>query len=158
MSSVLDISYHKEPFGACQVSFTLGTITLYKLTMKKSEKRYTIQFIAAMLAYVVVLLVCVVLLKQFPDSWIRIPLAVAPLIPVIFGLYAFLRKLSLLDELQTRIQYEAITFGSLATALLTFAYGFLELVGLPRLSMTLVLPLLGFLWGVGLFVAKRRYK
>ncbi|MEO8072897.1 MAG: hypothetical protein ABI891_04260 [Acidobacteriota bacterium] len=126
--------------------------------MKKSEKRYTIQFIAAMLAYVVVLFVCVVLLKQFLDSWIRIPLAVAPLIPVLFGLYAFLRKLSLLDEMQTRIQYEAIAFASLATAMLTLTYGFLELAGFPRLSMTLVLPLIGFLWGIGLFVAKRRYR
>lgn len=130
----------------------------YKLTMKKSEKRYTFQFIAAMLAYVVVLIVCITLLKQFPDSRIRISLSVAPLIPVIFGLYAFLRKLSLLDELQTRIQYEAIAFASVATALLTFTYGFLELAGLPRLSMTFVLPLLCLLWGVGLFVAKRRYK
>ena len=57
-----------------------------------------LQFIAWMLTYVVVLIVCITLLKQFPDSRIRIPLSVAPLIPVIFGLYAFLRKLSLLEN------------------------------------------------------------
>lgn len=125
--------------------------------MKKLEKRYQAQFIAAMLAYVVVLLICVTLIKKFPDSQLVIPLAIAPLIPAIFGLYAFLKKQSLLDELNLKIQYEALAFGSLATAMLTLTYGFLEIVGLPRLSMTVVLPLLGLLWGIGLFIAKRRY-
>lgn len=126
--------------------------------MTKSEKRYTIEFFAAMLIYAVVLLAAVALLKRFPDSWLRFPLAVAPLVPVIFGLRAFLRKQSLLDEMQMRIQYEAAAFGILATALLTLTYGFLELAGLPRLSMTSVLPLAALLWSVGLFLARRRYK
>lgn len=126
--------------------------------MEKSKNRYTLQFIIAMLAYIVALLVCVTLAKKYSDHWIRIPLLVLPLIPVIFGLRAFLKKQSLLDELQMKIQYEALAFGSLATALLTLTYGFLEVAGFPRLSMTLILPLIGFLWGIGLFIAKRRYR
>jgi hypothetical protein len=62
------------------------------------------------------------------------------------------------DELQRRIQLEAIGLSFAATGILTFAYGFLEDVGFPRLSFIWILPLMVMLWGLGLGLASRRYQ
>ena len=42
--------------------------------------------------------------------------------------------------------------------MLTFAYGFLENAGLPKLSYVYVLPLMITLWGIGGAIATRRYR
>jgi hypothetical protein len=62
-----------------------------------------------------------------------------------------------MDELQRRIHLNAVGFGFGATAIITFTYGFLELVGFPAISYIWVLPLMTALWGVGAVVATRRY-
>jgi len=63
-----------------------------------------------------------------------------------------------MDELQRRIHLEALGFAFGATAILTFAYGFLENAGLPRLSYIWILPAMVVLWGVGAAVASWRYR
>jgi hypothetical protein len=63
-----------------------------------------------------------------------------------------------MDELQRRIQLEALALASDGTALLTFSYGFLENVGFPHLSLFWVLPLMCALWGLGAGVAGRKYR
>ena len=62
-----------------------------------------------------------------------------------------------LDELQRRIQFEAIAFAFAGTALLTFSYGFVENVGFPHLSWFFVWPIMAILWIIGLGIATRRY-
>jgi len=44
------------------------------------------------------------------------------------------------------------------SGLLMFAYGFLELAGLPHLDWTLTFPFMIGLWGIGTAVASRRYR
>lgn len=124
----------------------------------KATKAYMVEFGSAMLLYTVVVLVSGVLLRRFPDSPWRYPLALAPVIPAGFALLAFIRALGRMDELQRRIQFDAIVFASGTTAMLTFAYGFLEGVGLPHISVLFVLPLLVALWGIGLVFATRKYQ
>jgi hypothetical protein len=60
---------------------------------------------------------------------VRALVAVSPAVPTIFALLAFLRFLTRMDELQRRIQLEALGFAFGVTAILTFAYGFLENAG-----------------------------
>jgi hypothetical protein len=62
-----------------------------------------------------------------------------------------------MDELQRKLQFEALALAFAGTALLTFGYGFLEGVGLPRLSMFVVWPLMAALWVVGVFIGRVRY-
>jgi hypothetical protein len=124
---------------------------------KAATKRYVIEFGGAMLAYVVVLVVALSLIEANPQSPWRIPLAVAPVVPVGFALLAFIRALGRMDELQRRIQLDAVGFGFGATAIITFTYGLLELVGFPPISFIWVLPLMAALWGVGAVFAARRY-
>lgn len=122
------------------------------------QRRYVRQFTASMVVYAVVLVGSVLLIRANPEAPWRYAVALAPVVPVIFGVLAVVRRLRTLDELQQRIQFEALAFAFGCAAVLTFSYGFLEGVGLPHLNWTWVLPLMALLWGVGLWLASRRYR
>ena len=62
-----------------------------------------------------------------------------------------------MDELQQRLEVEALAFAFGGTALITFAYGFLQDAGFPDLNWFYVWPLMGGLWIVGGFIARRRW-
>jgi hypothetical protein len=126
--------------------------------MKATVRRYAVEFGAAMTAYVVVLLGTVWVLKTYGESPWRYAVAVLPVLPVVLVLWAVRRYVAGLDELQRRVQLEGLAFGAVGTAVLTFAYGFLEGVGLPHLNWTWVLPLMFALWGLGVALAARRYR
>lgn len=127
--------------------------------MNKAGKTYLIELgLALVVAYPLVLILSITLLNRYPDSLWRVPLALAPVIPSLFGLRAFLRFLRRMDELQRRIQFEAIGFSFGVTLVVAGAAGFLENAGLPRLSWIYVVPLMIWLWGIGLALATRRYR
>ena len=128
--------------------------------MDKAGRVYLMQFVGALIAYGIVLLVSVLILRSYPDPeaiW-RIPVALLPVVPAIFLIMAFVRYLRAMDELQRRIQLEALAIGFGGTAVLTFGYGFLQGVGLPLLNWTFVFPLMIGLWGIGVAIAGRRYQ
>lgn len=120
--------------------------------------RLQIEFGLAMLAYLMVLVGSVTVLQANPGASWRYFVAVLPVVPAGLVLWIFIRALSRLDEMQKRIQMQAFGFSLGATALFTFGYGFLEGVGLPHLSWTLVLPLMAVLWGIGTAVFTLRYR
>lgn len=127
--------------------------------VKTATKQYNKEFLLAMLAYVIVLLVSVTLINIGPKgAWWRIPLALTPVIPAIFGMIAYIRFVSRIDELQRRIQFEGLAFGFGAAGILTFSYGFLENVGFPHISLLWVFPFMIALWGIGAAIAARRYQ
>jgi hypothetical protein len=121
-------------------------------------RTYLKEFAAAMLAYFVVLPASIVVIQHHPHVWWRFPVALAPVIPLLLLLRAIVRAFRRLDELQRRIQLDALAFAFAGSALLTFTYGLLENVGFPRLSYVYVWPVMGGLWGIGTFLAKRRYR
>jgi hypothetical protein len=120
--------------------------------------RYLLEFGSAMAVYVAAVLVFGVLCRAYPDAPWRYALALLPVSAVVLVLWAVLRNIQTLDELQRRIQLEGTVFGYVAVGLGTFAYGFLEGLGLPHLSWVWVLPLLIGGWGVGVALARRRYQ
>lgn len=128
--------------------------------MKQSaSKLYTREFLTAMAAYVVVLPISIALIIASPPSaWWRIPLALAPVIPILFALRAFMRFFRRMDELQRRIQLEALAFSFAVIGVVTFSYGCLVYVGFPSISWVYILPLMIALWGIGQALATRRYQ
>ncbi len=126
--------------------------------MKSAAWRYVAEFTAAMTAYVVVLLGTVTVLKAYPEAPWRYGVAVLPVVPVLFVLWAVQRFVARLDEMQRRVQLEGLAFACAGTGVLTFGYGFLEGVGLPHLDGTWVLPLIVALWGLGVALAGKRYQ
>jgi len=127
------------------------------MSQRSASFAYVREFGLAMAAYVVVLLASVSLLEGV-DQPVKTLVALVPLVPAGFALMAYLRFLTRMDELGRRIQLEALAFGFGAAGMLTFAYGFLENAGFPRISYTWVFPLMIVLWGIGGAVATRRYR
>src|SRR5437016_3813565 len=116
------------------------------------------EFAAAMLAYLVVLPISIVVIQHHAHVWWRFPVALAPVIPLLLLLRAIVRYFRRMDELQRRIQLDALAFAFAGSALLTFTYGLLENVGFPRPSYSYVWPVMGALWVIGTTFAKRRYR
>ena len=96
--------------------------------------------------------------KGHEQSPLRYLIAVVPVIPSAFALWAALRFFRSLDELRRRIQFEGLAFSFLATCLLTLTWGFLQNVGLPHADVFWVPPVLIMFWGLGLGIASRRYQ
>jgi hypothetical protein len=120
--------------------------------------RAQIEIALALLAYMMFLVGSITVLRGNPDASWRYVVAVIPVAPIALFLYLITRRIARLDELQRRIQTEALTFALGATALVTFAYGFLEGVGMPHLNWTYILPLIAALWAIGTAIFTFRYR
>ncbi|MGP9767457.1 hypothetical protein ACT3UM_17240 [Halomonas sp. AOP13-D3-9] len=107
-----------------------------------------------------VLVASLIALKQFQEANFvaRAAITLCPVIPAAFMCWAVVRQLRRLDEMQLRIQFEALGFAFAASALLTFSYGFMENIGAPHLPWLWVWPVMGLMWIVGLMIAKNRYQ
>jgi hypothetical protein len=120
--------------------------------------RSQIEIGLALLAYMMFLVGSVTILRANPEAPWRYVVAVVPVAPAALVLYLFARRLARLDELHKRIQVEAFGFSLGATALITFAYGFLEGAGMPHLNWTYILPLMAVFWAVGTAIFTFRYR
>lgn len=129
------------------------------LKLMKPERLYTIRILSAGFVYVITLLPAFAVIRALPEGslW-RIPLALLPLPAILFGVWTFLQLLSALDELQRKIQLEAIGFSVGLTGVITFTLGLLESAGFPTLDLIWVFPMIIFLWGIGQTIAMRRYR
>lgn len=125
--------------------------------MRNAEKSYIRQFALAMITYLVTIFAAVWLIDQVDNVLLRALIAIVPVLPLLFGVLAYVRYLSKIDELQQRIQLQAVSFAAGATGLLTFTYGLLENAGLPALSLTYVFPLMIALWGLATWAFGRSY-
>ena len=112
----------------------------------------------ALVAYAVLLAISVPITTTHPDAPWRFPLALLPMAPFIYGLLSYVRYLRSVDELQQRIMLEALAIAFGATAAITFAYGFLESVGLPHANWLFVWAVMGVAWLLAIEYAKRRYQ
>lgn len=87
----------------------------------------------------------------------RLLINLVPMLGAFAAAWAILRELWRMDEMQRRIQFDAIAISFLGTALITFGWGFAEGAGLLHLRAFQVWPIMGALWILGLVIARRRY-
>ncbi len=127
-------------------------------TTPLATRAYLKEFGGAMLAYTIVLPLSIVLIQAHPTAPWRVPLALAPVLPVALAFWAILRAVTRMDELQRRIQFEALVVAVGGIVVLTFAYGMLQNVGLPPLNLIYITPALVAFCGIGLALASRRYR
>lgn len=85
-------------------------------------------------------------------------IALSPMMPVAFICVVVIRSIRHLDEMQRKLQFEALALSFAGTALITFGYGFLEGAGFPKLSMFAVWPLMGAIWFAGVMIGRFRFK
>lgn len=122
-------------------------------------KRYMTELAAAMLLYGVLLVAMNAADRAWqPSGTAKLALALVPMIGAAAAAWAILRGLARMDELQRRIQFDAIALSFLGTALITFGWGFAESAGAPQLRAFMVWPIMGTLWGLGTAIASWRYR
>ncbi len=125
--------------------------------MDKTTRRYLRHFLVIMVLYVISVVISVRQLPLLKGTVGRIVAAIAPVLPLLLLVWAFLKYLNNVDELQQKIHLNAIAWAAGMTGLITMTIGFLENVGLPRLSWLYIFPLMMALWGIGLAFFTRRY-
>ncbi|MFK7805313.1 MAG: hypothetical protein AB8G95_27015 [Anaerolineae bacterium] len=127
--------------------------------MKEVNKRYTKELIGSIVAYAVMLVVALLLVNgPFENSNLRYLLVLLPMVPVLFTVRAMIRYLNDTDELERELQLKSLAVSLAGTAFITFTYGFLEQVGLPKISMFAVWPLIATLWIGARFYLNRQYQ
>ncbi len=128
--------------------------------MRKAERRYLREFFPAMAAYVIAVVTIWPLVDRVDAVPIKILIALVPVVPVIFVVRAMVRSILASDELEQRVQLEAISIASLTVGLLSFAAAFMQSAGVLTLKDGLgwVLPALFGVYGVALWRIKRRYR
>lgn len=116
-------------------------------------------FCLCMIAYGVLLVASLKTLSGGVDNrLLAIAVTLSPMIPAAAIPWVIIRQLRLLDEMQRKIQLEALAFTSAAAALLTFSYGFLENIGFPQMPTHVVLPMICGLWQLGVLIGWLRYR
>ncbi|MBL8106549.1 MAG: hypothetical protein CNIPEHKO_03238 [Anaerolineales bacterium] len=126
---------------------------------REVQKRYFKEFGISMGFYVVLLIASISVISnvELPKA-VQVVIALIPVIPTIFVVIAVMRALRDSDELQQRIQLQAVTFSAIVTGLITFSYGFLENIGFPHFPSLFIFPLMIALWGIGAGIFARKYK
>ena len=125
-------------------------------------RRYLRALWPIMVAYSVTLFLSIWLVKRGIDSVpLRAVVAVLPVLPIALLMRAALRYLREIDELQRRIETEAIGIASLLVSLLYFAGGLLQKAKVvdvdAAVAMIWVFPLLCATYGIAKMVLTRRY-
>lgn len=127
--------------------------------MSDKDKNYIGQMILGAIVYIAVTAASVGILKYYvlDGLGLRTLIALAPMVPVFWIGNNIVKYTRQQDELQQRIQLDAVVFSTVVTALLTSAYGFMEGVGYPELDTVWIMPMLAVFWVVGQILSRRRY-
>ncbi|MGO1540733.1 MAG: hypothetical protein ACTHXB_03755 [Luteimonas sp.] len=130
--------------------------------MRHVHRRYAREFLPAMVAYVVVLMLSTWALHHVEAAPLRVLLALAPAVPVAMAARAVLRFVRDSDELQRRIMLEAAALAALVLTMACFSLGLLALAGTLQLhvglALTMVLPAYCGLHGLFACLAQRHYR
>jgi hypothetical protein len=128
--------------------------------MTPAARRYAREFLIAMMLYAAAVIALALIVNRLPPpAWATIPLALVPMAPLLLALRAYLVFFRAMDELQRRIQSEAMLIALALVGFGTLAYGFLEgFADFPRLHVIFVFPAMIAVWGVAVAFVSRRYK
>jgi len=88
----------------------------------------------------------------------RFWLILLPILPLLYVVAAIIRGVTELDEMQRKIQIEAMAFSGLATGVTCFSYLFIRDMGAPVFHAEWAFYLMWAYYGIGLFFSWRRYK
>lgn len=125
-------------------------------------RRYLRALWPALVGYTLTLFASIFLVKRGIESVpLRGLVAVLPVLPIGMMMLAALRYLREIDELQRRIETDAIGVASLLVSLLYFAGGMLQKAKVIELdagvAMIWVFPLLCAVYGIAKMILTRRY-
>ena len=128
--------------------------------MRAAQRRYLREFFPAMAAYVLLLFVSLALFEHVHAVPLRVVIVLLPVLPIVFVVRAMVRLVLGSDELERRLQLEAISIASMSVGLLSFAAAFLHGAGLLPIDNGLmwVLPALFAAYGMANWWVRRRFR
>lgn len=133
------------------------------MAMRAVHKRYYREFFPAMIAYVILILLSVGWLRTLEGTAARTVVTLLPVIPVAFVIRAMVRVIRGQDELERRIDLEAIAAAGGIGCFGFFTYGMLlnaQVIHAPPAEAVAiwVLPVFLGLFGVIKCAVRRRYR
>lgn len=134
-----------------------------EIASSKVRQRYSREFFPAMTAYVLVLPASIWLLKNVDlNMGLRAAVALLPVIPMALVLRAFIRFVRQVDEMQQRIELEAVSIATVVVSLLWMSAGFLQaakVINVPSaMAMLWVFPVICLAYGIAKAFVFRRYQ
>lgn len=130
--------------------------------MRPVQRDYLRRFLPAMLAYAVVLIAAMFALRHVEATLLRALIALTPLLPIALAAGAMLRFLRDSDELERRVELEAMALAALLLTTGSLALGLLVSAGLLEVDVGQVLlwimPAYLFLYGICATFMARRYR
>lgn len=131
--------------------------------MRTVHKRYLREFIPAMAAYTVLIVLSGILVPKMDSHLWRAVLALVPLLPIVLAIRAMVRVLRDQDELERRVDLESFAIAAMVTGFGFFSFGLLLLaqVGGSIRAGTVaiwVMPCLFATFGVAKLFVSRRYR
>jgi hypothetical protein len=125
------------------------------------RRRYLREFLPPMVGYMLALVVSLTLLKRVEAEWLRALVALLPLPPIVFAMRAIVRYIRDTDELQRRIELEAVSISTALVSMLYLAAGFLQAAGVidvaASAAMIWVFPLVCLVYGLAKIAVARRF-
>jgi hypothetical protein len=115
---------------------------------REGNRRYFYELFGAMTFYGVVLYASITVGRPMPPGLPRTLVLISPMIPLALAIWAIARHFRRVDEFVRLRSLESLSLAAAVTAGLSLTYGFLESAGYPKLSMGLVWPVMGAVWGV----------
>lgn len=125
------------------------------------RRRYLREFVPPMVGYIATIMASVWLLKSITEPALRAAVALAPVPFIALTMRAVVRYIRDTDELQRRIEVEAVSIATALVSLGYFAAGLLQsakVIDVPAsAAMIWVFPLVCAAYGVAKVVISRRY-
>lgn len=126
------------------------------------RKRYSREMMVAMGGYAVLLFTSIWLLKHVDSTGLRAVIALLPVPPIALMLRAMIRYIRDADELQQRIELQAVSFATAFVSLLYLSGGLLQTARVLHVpagaAMIWVFPLVCLGYGLAKIVVARRYR
>lgn len=126
------------------------------------RSRYLREFVPAMAGYVITLFLSLWLLKRVDEPGLRALIALLPVPAIGMALRAIARYIRDVDELQQRIELEAVSFAAVFVSLAYITGGFLQLakvIDIPSgVAMIWVFPTICLSYGLAKLVVARRFQ
>jgi len=123
----------------------------------RARQRYYWEFGFSIAGYVALIFLSRSIWSQTAPSW-RIPVALLPILPMIFVFAAVVRYVVRMDELERQVLVQSLALAGGATALLSVTYGLLEGAPLPHPSAWWTYSVFMTGWLVSYFFVRRRYQ
>jgi hypothetical protein len=136
----------------------IGYYGLRRVHLMEYPRGALIRLVVAGVIFIITLFGTYYLLERVTDPSLKSLLPFAPALPGCLLIIYLGNALSKLDELQRRIQVEAIAIGFGITAIVSLIYGLLGLAGNPQPNWMLVPVIMTFSWLIGKLWTRWKYR